>query len=180
MAFRLEDTVRILKSTPRVFAALYQDLPDGWLDQRNTPEAFSAIDILGHLIYGEQTDWIPRAKIILDCGESRPFDPFDRRGFQPLLEGKSTADLLNMFADLRARNLDALENMQLGERELDLTGAHPDLGRVTLRNLLATWAAHDLGHTSQAARTLASPYRSEVGPWRAYLSILDPILDPKP
>lgn len=174
MTFRLQDAVRILKSTPRVFTALFRDLPEEWLRSRDTPDTFSAIDVLGHLIYGEQTDWIPRTKIILECGESRPFDPFDRRGYQPLLEGKSSADLLNMFAELRAHNLDALESMQLGQSELDLTGRHPELGKVTLRNLLATWAVHDLGHTSQVARTLASPYRGEVGPWRAYLSILDP------
>lgn len=174
MMFRLQDAERILKSTPRVFTALFQGLPEEWLRQKDSPNAFSAIEVLGHLIYGEQTDWIPRAKIILECGESRPFDPFDRRGFEPLIEGKSIGDLLNMFAELRAHNLDALESMQLGPSELDLTGTHPELGCVTLRNLLATWAVHDLGHTSQVARTMASPYRSEVGPWRAYLSILDP------
>lgn len=173
MRFRIEDAVRILRSTPRVFAALFQDLPQEWLSTRDAPDSFSAMDVLGHLIYGEQTDWIPRAKIILECGAARPFDPFDRRGFLPLLEGRSSADLLHMFAELREQNLGALEIMHIGPSELELTGTHPALGRVTLRNLLASWAVHDLGHTSQVARALASQYRGEVGPWLAYMSILD-------
>lgn len=173
MPFRLEDACSILRSTPRVFSELFRELPQEWLDARDTPDSFSALDVLGHLIYGEQTDWIPRARIILECGESRPFDPFDRRGFLPLLEGRSTADLLQMFAELREQNLDALKSLHLGPDELALTGTHPTLGRVTLRNLIAAWAVHDLGHTSQAVRTLAAQYRDEVGPWRAYMSILD-------
>jgi DinB superfamily len=173
MPFQPEDAARILRSTPSVFAALLRDLPEEWLYARDSDESFSAIDVLGHLIYGEQTDWIPRTRIILECGESRPFDPFDRRGFRPLLEGRSCADLLNMFAELRLQNLDALESLQLGPAELELTGTHPALGKVTLQNLLATWAVHDLGHTSQVTRVLASRYRDEVGPWRASTSILD-------
>ncbi len=172
MAFRLDESVQILKSTPGVFRAMLETLPEEWLHASESPETFSCMDVLGHLIYGEQTDWIPRARIILECGEERPFDPFDRRGFLPLLEGRSVADLLNMFAKLRAKNLESLESLHLGEAELDLTGTHPALGRVTMRNLIAAWAVHDLGHTAQAARVLASRYRDEVGPWLAYMSIL--------
>jgi DinB superfamily len=177
MTFRLSDTVRILRSTPRVFAAMFGDLPQQWLNAKDVPEAFSAIDVLGHLIYGEQTDWIPRARIILECGESRPFDPFDRCGFSSLIEHRSRAELLDMFAELREKNLSVLEGMRLGPDELALTGMHPGLGRVTMQNLLAAWAVHDLGHTSQVARALASQFRGEVGPWTAYMSILDA---PKP
>jgi hypothetical protein len=173
MAFRLDDSVRILRSTPGVFRAVLETLPEEWLHAREGAETFSAIDVLGHLIYGEQTDWIPRARIILECGEARPFDPFDRRGFLPLLEGRNVADLLSMFADLRGQNLEALGRMHLGEAELDLTGTHPALGRVTMRNLIAAWAVHDLGHTAQVARVLASRYRSDVGPWHEYLPILN-------
>ncbi|MGD0295998.1 MAG: DinB family protein [Bryobacteraceae bacterium] len=177
MEFRLCETVRILRSTPGVFAALFRNLPREWLDARDSPESFSAIDVLGHLIYGEQTDWIPRAKIILECGESRPFDPFDRRGFSSLVEGRSTEDLLNMFQEAREQSLSELESLQIGPRELALTGMHPGLGKVTMQNLLAAWVVHDLGHTSQVSRALASQYRAEVGPWVAYMSILDA---PKP
>jgi hypothetical protein len=174
MTFRLEDTVRILRSTPRVFAALFGDLPQEWLEARDSPQSFSAIEVLGHLIYGEQTDWIPRVKIILEFGETRPFDPFDRRGFLSLIEGRSSADLLNMFQDARDESLSALESLRIGSAELALTGMHPGLGKVTLENLLASWAVHDLGHTSQVARALGSQYRGAVGPWVAYMSILDP------
>jgi hypothetical protein len=177
MGFRLDDTVRILRSTPRVFAALFANLPRAWLEARDSPESFSAIDVLGHLIYGEQTDWIPRARIILECGESRPFDPFDRRGFASQVEGRSTEDLLNMFQEAREQSLNALGSFEIGPGELALTGMHPGLGKVTMQNLLAAWAVHDLGHTSQVSRALAIQYRGEVGPWVAYMSILD---QPKP
>jgi len=177
MQFQMDDAVRILRSTPRVFAALFQDLPRQWLDARDTPETFSAIDVLGHLIFGEQTDWIPRVKIILEWGESRPFDPFDRRGFSSLIEGRSTKDLLTMFAELREQSLNDLESLHIGPGALALQGMHPGLGPVTLESLLASWVVHDLGHTSQVARALACQYRGEVGPWVAYMSILDA---PKP
>jgi hypothetical protein len=173
MPFRLEDCVRILRSTPRTFAALFEGLAPEWISARAAPDAFSAIDVLGPLIYGERTDWIPRARIILEYGESRPFDPFDRRGFLPLLEGRSSADLLKMFAEAREQSLRDLENLHLGPAELELAGTHPALGRVTLRNLLSAWAVHDLGHIGQAARALASQYRGEVGPWTAFMSVLD-------
>jgi DinB superfamily len=177
MQFHMDDAVRILSSTPQVFAALFADLPREWLDARDTPNAFSAIDVLGHLISGEQTDFIPRTKIILECGESRPFDPFDRRGFSSLIEGRSTGELLTMFANFREQNLNELESLRIGSAELALTGMHPGLGPVTLQNLLASWVVHDLGHTSQVARALACQYRIEVGPWVAYMSILNA---PKP
>jgi len=173
MTFRLEDTVRILRSTPRVFRALFADLPQEWLEARDSPESFSAIEVLGHLIYGEQTDWITRTRIILECGEARPFDPFDRRGFYDLIDGRSTADLLEMFRELREQSLSDLESFEIGPGELALTGMHPGLGQVTLENLLAAWAVHDLGHSSQVARALASQYRGAVGPWVAYMSIMD-------
>jgi hypothetical protein len=148
--------------------------PEAWLNCRMGPETFSPVDVLGHLIFGEITDWMPRAEIILKCGESRTFDPFDRFGFASLIGDRSIDVLLAEFAELRAKNLVALEALGLDEGALDLTGMHPDpsLGRVTMRNLLATWVVHDLGHIAQIMRIMSSEYREEVGPWRQYLTIL--------
>src|SRR5579871_1149644 len=173
MTFRTDEAVKILRSTPRVCTALLQDLSPEWLNAREAPDTFSPLDVLGHLIHGEQTDWIPRARIILECGESRPFDPFDRRGFGPLLEDRSVSDLLGMFTELRTQNLAALEALEIGPDKLELTGTHPALGRVSMRNLLASWAVHDLGHTSQMVRVLAKQYREGVGPWVSFMSILN-------
>jgi len=173
MRFQIDEAVGILRSTPRVCAALLQDLPERWLNAHEAPDTFSPLDVLGHLIFGEQTDWIPRARIILECGESRPFDPFDRRGFGSLLEGRSVRDLLGLFSDLRTQNLAALEALEIGPDKLELAGTHPALGRVSMRNLLASWAVHDPGHTSQIVRVLAKQYREDVGPWVGFMSILN-------
>jgi hypothetical protein len=118
------------------------------------------------------TDWIPRARIILEHGESRPFDPFDRFGHRALIEGKSVTELLDQFAASRIQSLDTLASWELGEDELALTGTHPEFGRVTRAQLLATWAVHDLGHIAQITRILSREYHDAVGPWRLYLNIL--------
>ncbi len=128
--------------------------------------------MLGHLIDGEITDWIPRARIIVECGTSRAFEPFDRHGFRHLIESKSVDELLVEFGTLRRKNLAAMRSLDL-ENNLNLTGMHPELGVVTMRQLLATWAVHDLGHIAQISRTMARRYREEVGPWRAYISSLN-------
>jgi hypothetical protein len=174
MSFRLNEAVEVLESTPGVLKALFQGKSPEWSNCRLEPQSFSPIDVLGHLIYGEIDDWIPRARIILECGQSRPFDAFDRRGFVPLIEGKSAEQLLDWFAELRRQSLDALAGFALNERRLDLTGMHPDvnLGVVTMRNLIATWTVHDLGHIAQIARVMAGRYKEAVGPWRQYLSIV--------
>lgn len=174
MEFRLDRATEVLQRTPAVLDALLRGKSEAWLNCRTGPETFSPIDVLGHLIYGEIDDWMPRAEIILKCGESRAFDPFDRFGFRSLIDGRSMEELLTQFAELRAKNLAALEALRLDDRSLDLTGLHPDpsLGRVTMRNLLATWVVHDLGHISQIMRIMSNEYRDAVGPWRQYLSIL--------
>jgi len=152
--------------------ALLRGKSAAWLRCQLNPTSFSPIDVLGHLIWGEIADWIPRVRIILECQETRAFEPFDRFGFKALIEGRSAEELLSQFAQLRQRNLQALDGFGLGERQLDLRGLHPELGQVTMRNLLATWVVHDLGHTAQVLRAMSNEYSDEVGPWREYLSIL--------
>ena len=172
MAFSLEEGIAVLSRTPAVLEALLPDLPETLLHTREGEGTFSPLDVLGHLIHGEKTDWIPRARIILEFGESKPFEPFDRRGHEDHIAGRSAADLLAEFAALRSANLGVLRGLQLSPRQIEAIGMHPDLGRVTLSQLLATWVTHDLGHISQIVRVLARRNTAAVGPWRAYLSIL--------
>jgi hypothetical protein len=172
MQFQLAHSFEVLERTPATFRALLDGLPEAWTAPNEGPETFSAYDNLGHLIHGERTDWIPRARIILAQGEDRRFEPYDRFAQYQESRGKSVAELLDEFALLRADNLIALRGWQLSDRELALEGEHPELGTVTLRQLLATWVAHDLGHVAQTARVLAKQYREAVGPWRAYLPVL--------
>jgi hypothetical protein len=173
MHFQLTRAIEVLERTPATFRALLGGLPEAWTAPNEGPDTFSAFDNVGHLIHGERTDWIPRARIILAQAPNRRFEPYDRFAQYGESQGKSMADLLDEFARLRAENLATLRGWQLSERELALEGEHPDLGRVTLRQLLATWVAHDLGHLAQTARVLAKQYREAVGPWRAYLPVLD-------
>ena len=172
MNFNLSEARAVLSRTPATLDALLRGQPAAWLECREAPDTFSPLDILGHLIYGEMTDWIPRARIILEHGESRPFDPFDRHGGEPLIRGRAAGELLDQFADLRAANLRALDEMRLDAQALALAGTHPELGRVTMENLMATWVAHDLGHISQIVRVMSRQYREAVGPWRQYLSLM--------
>lgn len=173
MHFDLDDGIAILERTPATFGALLTGLSDAWLSTNEGPETFSAFDNLGHLIHGERTDWIPRARIILAEGANRTFEPYDRFAQARESQGKTVTTLLSEFAALRAQNIATLRSWNLSERELRLEGAHPSLGPVTLRQLLATWVAHDLGHLAQSARVMAKRHRDAVGPWRAYLPILD-------
>ena len=173
MEFQLPYALQILERTPATFRALLGGLSEAWTAPNEGPDTFSAFDNLGHLIHGERTDWIPRARIILAQGQNRRFEPFDRFAQYRESEGKSVAELLDELARLRAENLTTLRGWKLSERELALEGEHPELGPVTLRQLLAAWVAHDLGHVAQTARVLAKRYREAVGPWRAYLPVLD-------
>ena len=173
MDFQLPLALEILDRTPATFRALLGGLSEAWTRPNEGPDTFSAFDNLGHLIHGERTDWITRARIILDQGENRRFEPYDRFAQFRESEGKTTAELLDEFARLRAENVATLRGWQIGERELALEGEHPAFGAVTLRQLLATWVAHDLGHIAQTSRVLAKQYREAVGPWRAYLPVLD-------
>lgn len=173
MRFEITEAAEVLERTPAVLDALLRDKSAAWLNSRINPASFSPIDVLGHLIFGEMTDWIPRARIILDCRKSRPFDPFDRRGFGSIIQGKGINELLLQFAALRRESLAILHSFALTEDQLDLPGLHPELGEVTLRQLLATWVVHDLGHIAQLMRIMANQYRDEIGPWRAYTSIVE-------
>src|SRR5688572_5749243 len=159
MEFHLTDALEVLERTPATFRALLGGLPETWTAPNEGPATFSAFDNVGHLVHGERTDWIPRARIILEQGERRRFEPFDRFAQYRESEGKTLEQLLDEFARLRAENLVTLRGWRLSERELALEGDHPELGRVTLRQLLATWVAHDLGHVAQTARVLAKQYR---------------------
>ena len=163
----------VLARTPAVVSALLDGLPDAWLDADEGAGTFSSREILGHLIHGEETDWVPRIRIILEHGEGRPFTPFDRFGFRKWIHGVPIQALLERFASLRAQNVAVLDSLKLDPETLARTGTHPELGRVTLAQLLASWVVHDIGHLAQISRVLAKRYGGEVGPWREYSPILD-------
>ncbi|MEN3326553.1 MAG: hypothetical protein V7638_1360 [Acidobacteriota bacterium] len=173
MEFELAQAIAVLQRTPATLTSLLRDLPEPWLVQNEGPETWSPYDVIGHLIHGDETDWIPRAKIILEHGETRPFEPFDRVAMFEASKGKSIVELLDTFAQLRTQNLRELESPNLTSDLLDKRGRHPELGLVTLRQLLSTWVVHDLGHVRQIVRVMSKQYGDAVGPWKAYLSILD-------
>lgn len=174
MEFDLAHAIAVLERTPRALHSLLADLPAAWTDATDGGDTWSAFTVVGHLVHGERADWIPRARIILDQGENRTFTPFDRTAQFRESEGKSLHELLHEFSSLRAESLITLASWNLTDEQLSLTGVHPAFGAVTLRQLLATWVAHDLGHLLQISRTMARQYRDAVGPWRAYLSALNP------
>jgi hypothetical protein len=167
------DAVAVLKRTPATLQAMLEGLADSWLLANEGPDTFSPRDVIGHLIHGEETDWVPRMKIILEHGEAVPFTPFDRFAFRTASVGHPTSALLERLAALRRESLRAVGAMTLDAAALARTGTHPGLGRVTLGQLLAAWVVHDLGHVKQVVRVLAGEYREAVGPWREYLTILD-------
>ena len=173
MTFDLQNGIAVLERTPATFRALLAGLPEAWTAANEGPATFSPFDNVGHLIHGERTDWIPRAGILLAQGANRRFDPYDRFAQVRESAGKTLAQLLDEFAGLRARNLDTLRGWNITEAHLALEGEHPELGPVTLRQLLATWVAHDLGHLAQTSRVMAKQYRDAVGPWRVYLPVMD-------
>ncbi|HUQ89890.1 MAG TPA: DinB family protein [Vicinamibacterales bacterium] len=173
MDFELAAGIPVLERTPRALTAMLSGLPPAWTDATEGPDTWSPYVVIGHLIHGERTDWIPRARIILAQGADRRFTPYDRFAQFRESEGKSLTDLLEEFARLRTANLDVLNGWHLTPAQLALTGEHPALGSVTLRQLLATWVAHDLGHVVQVGRVMARQYRDAVGPWRAYLSVME-------
>ncbi len=172
MQFRIEDALDLLRRTPAQLRALLEGLGDAFVFSNQGENTFSPFDVLGHLIHGERTDWIPRAWIILEHGPTVPFEPFDRFAMYESCRGKTLPQLLDEFERLRDDNLQELEQMELTDQELALTGTHPDLGTVTLGQLLATWVVHDLTHIRQIVGVIAHQYRDQVGPWKPYLSIL--------
>lgn len=173
MQFRLDHAQEILGRTPTTLNVLLRGLPDEWVLANEGPETWSPFDVLGHLIHGEEADWIPRARIILEHGEARAFEPFDRVAMFEASKGKSLGELLDRFARLRAESLRELAAMSLTPGLLAKRGLHPELGAVTLGQLLSTWVVHDLTHVGQVARVMAKQYGEAVGGWRAYLPALD-------
>jgi hypothetical protein len=170
--FVMEEAVAILSRTPSTLDALLRGLSAGWIAATEGGDSWSPFDVIGHLIHGERTDWMPRAKIILEHGETKPFEKFDRLAQFAAPEGQTLASLLDEFARVRGANLRELASLQLTDEDLERRGRHPELGVVTLRQLLATWVAHDLDHVMQVARVLGRQYSDAVGPWRAYLRII--------
>jgi hypothetical protein len=170
--FNLDEAIAVLTRTPATLDAMLRGLPESWVRSNEGKDTWSAFDIVGHLIVGERTDWMARARVILENGEARPFDPFDRFAQLKETQNKSLEQLLDDFARLRRENLAALEALNLQSEDLSRRGRHPALGVVTLSQLLATWAVHDLTHVHQLSRVMAYQYREAVGPWSAYLGVL--------
>jgi len=172
MEFQLEQAVEVLKQTPGTLRSLLGELSDSWIFKNEGPGTWNPFDVVGHLIHGEETDWISRLKIILEHGEAKAFTPFDRVAFFQKSKGKTLHELLDTFETLRRENLRELERLALEPGQYDLKGTHPELGTVTLSQLLATWVVHDLDHIYQIARVMSFQYKDAAGPWNAYLSIL--------
>ena len=172
MEFEFADALPVLRRTPTVLRSLLQDLPDSWTGATEGPDTWSPFDVVGHLIDGEETDWVPRAQMILRQGPELRFEPYDRFRHQSRNLGKTLPSLLITFARVRSANLDLLRTWHLSASELDLEGIHPTLGPVTLRELLAAWVVHDLGHLAQISRVMAKQYREAVGPWIRFLPVL--------
>jgi hypothetical protein len=170
--FKLDETIAVLARTPATLDALLRGLPESWVRSNEGKDTWSAFDIVGHLIVGERTDWMTRVRVILENGEARPFDPFDRFAQSRESQNKSLEQLLDDFARLRRENLAALKTLNLQPGDMSRRGRHPALGVVTLQQLLATWAVHDLTHVHQLSRVMAHQYRDAVGPWSAYLGVL--------
>ncbi len=172
MEFDLTQSLDILERTPAVLARLLRGADAGWYVTNEGPDTWSAADVVGHLAYGEEANWIPRARMILEEGEAREFEAFDRFAQFDRFAGWPIDRLLDLFAERRAASLAVVRSWGLTDAQLDLRGLHPAFGPVTLRQLIATWAVHDLEHVAQITRVMAKRYAVDVGPWREYLSIL--------
>ena len=172
MEFCLQQTASLLSRFPAVLNHLLRNLPETWTLRNEGGSTWSAFDVVGHLIHCERTDWIPRARIILQFGETRPFEPFDRWAQARQSKGKSLEQLLDEFAGLRSENVAELHALDIQPEDLRLRGRHPALGAVILSELLSAWTAHDFTHLHQISRIMAHQYRDAVGPWSAYLGVL--------
>jgi DinB superfamily len=174
MEFKFDTALPVLRRTPSVLADLLLDLPSSWTDAVEGPNTWSPFDVVGHLIHGERTDWVPRVEHLLRHGDAVPFPPFDREAMFAASQGRSLGELLDTFTRLRTDSLNRLVALGLSDEDLPRRGRHPEFGVVTLGQHLSTWVAHDLGHISQVVRVMARQYTDAVGPWRMYLSILNP------
>ena len=172
MQYSLERSCEIMDRTPAVLQALLSGLSDDWIMPNEGPETFSPYDVVGHLIHGEKTDWTPRVKMILEFGNTKTFERYDRFAQYEESKGKSMQQLLDEFARLRKENMVWFRSLNLTEEDLDRKGMHPVLGAVLLRNLLATWVAHDLTHISQVTRVMAKQYKEQMGPWPEFFRVL--------
>ncbi|WP_435623262.1 DinB family protein [Flagellimonas sp.] len=172
MLYNGEESLEILSRTPTILIQLLEGLPDGWIKNNEGPNTWSPYEVVGHLIHGEKTDWIPRAQIILSNSKNKDFEPFDRFAQSQEDQNKPIESLLEEFRQLREANLRILKSLDLNESQLQKIGVHPEFGVVTLKQLLSTWVVHDLGHISQIVRVMAKQYTDEVGPWVDYLGIL--------
>ena len=173
MQYSLERSYEILDKTPAVLQALLAGLPDDWVMPNEGPETFSPYDVIGHLVHGEKTDWVVRTKMILEFGNIKIFERYDRYAQYEESKGKSLQQLLDEFAAIRKENMAWFRSLNLTEEDLDRKGMHPVLGEVTLRNLLATWVVHDLTHIAQITRVMAKQYKEEMGPWPEFFRILN-------
>jgi uncharacterized damage-inducible protein DinB len=177
MEYQFEEAVAILRRTPATLTGFLGGLPEAWTKATEGPDTWSAFDIVGHLLHGEETDWIERTRVILEYGEQRPFDSFNRTAMFEDYQGYSLDQLLEAFTQARAKNLATLDEIGITPEKLALTGTHPSLGTVTLSQLLSTWVVHDLNHVGQIVEVMSRQYAEAVGPWRVYLGILTrPIL----
>ncbi|KAA6465138.1 DinB family protein [Acidobacteria bacterium AB60] len=172
MEQRLETTVALLRRTPGALDALLRGLPPEWTTQNEGEGTWSAIEIVGHLAYSEASDWMPRVRWVLQVGEAQPFPPVNRTGFREMMAGREAGAVLEAFARLRTKSLEELAGLRLSAADMTRTGRHAKFGKVTLSQLLATWAAHDANHLHQMARVLAHQYREAVGPWSAFLGVM--------
>ncbi len=172
MKYTVEQAIEILERTPAVLTALLEGLSDDWIINNEGPETFSPYDVVGHLIHGEKTDWTARAKMILEFGNTKTFERWNRVAMYEESKDKSLQQLLNEFAAIRKENIIWFTSLQLTETDLDKKGMHPVLGDVTLRHLLSTWVVHDLTHIAQITRVMAKQYKEEMGPWPEFFRIL--------
>ncbi len=172
MKYQQQEACNILERTPLVLRSLLAGLPNDLIMNNEGPDTFSPYDVVGHLIHGEKTDWVVRAKIILEHGVNKPFDPYDRFAQYEESKGKTLEQLLDEFEKIRKENTNWLQSIQLTEDDLERKGMHPVLGEVTLRNLLSTWVVHDLTHIAQITRVMAKQYKEEMGPWPQFFRIL--------
>lgn len=172
MDFEIGHAIEVLERTPAVLRTLLTGLSDPWIHNNYGQKTFSPFDVVGHLVHGEITDWLARAKIILEHGEAKPFEPFDRYAMYDASKGKTITELLDTFESLRRQNIEDLKALRLTPQQLLSRGTHPELGPITMKELLTMWAVHDLNHIAQIAKAMAFQYRDGVGPWLPFVSIL--------
>ncbi len=173
MKYDLEQAISVLQKTPEVMKTLLSGLSSEWTTNNEGGESWSPYDVIGHLVHGEKTDWMPRLEIVLSEEGNKTFTPYDRFAQFEMSKGKSLDDLLSEFETLRKENLNTLRSKNLSAEDLQREGIHPELGPVTLSEMLSAWVVHDLGHIAQVSRVMAKQYKREVGPWTKYLTILN-------